>query len=293
MEQWEGVTEFVAVAEQSSFTLAAQKLSTSVAQVSRKISKLEQRLSVKLLLRTTRKVTLTDAGKVYYQHCRHLVDGLEFAEQAVTELQSTLKGKIKLTAPVTYGEQMLAPVLSEFLTIYPEVELDFHLSNQKLDMLEHGFDLAIRLGHLGDSTYIAKRLGSRQMHVCASPDYIEKHGEPRALLELSQHQCLIGNHPYWRFIENGHKRQLSVEGRMTCDSGRVLINAALNGIGIVQLPDYYVHQHMATGKLVELLTDFRDTKEGIWALYPNNRYLSSKVRLLIDFLAERLSIYSN
>ncbi|MBD1555912.1 LysR family transcriptional regulator [Vibrio sp. S9_S30] len=291
MDQWEGVTEFVAVAEQESFTLSAQKLSTSVAQVSRKIARLEKRLAIKLLLRTTRRVTLTDAGKVYYQHCRHLVDGLEFAEEAVTELQTTLKGKIKLTAPVTYGEQMLAPLLNEFLVEYPEVELDFHLSNQKLDMLEHGFDLAIRLGHLGDSTYIAKRLGVRQMHVCASPAYLEQFGEPRSLIELSQHQCLIGNHPYWRFIENGHKRQLSVEGRMKCDSGRVLIDSALKGIGIVQLPDYYVHPYMATGELVELLTDFRDTKEGIWALYPNNRYLSSKVRLLIDFLTDRLSAY--
>ncbi|MGF1763016.1 LysR substrate-binding domain-containing protein [Aliivibrio kagoshimensis] len=289
MANWEGVSEFVSVAETESFTAAAKKLDTSVAQISRKVSALEDRLAIKLLNRTTRRVSVTEAGQTYYQHCRQVLDGLEQAERAVSNLQSTPQGKIKITAPVTYGEQQIAPLLNQFMEKHPQLELHFQLSNQQFDLVEQGFDLAIRLGRLHDSSMMAKRLSSRRIHVCASPDYIERYGEPYTLSELRQHNCLIGAKDYWRFIESGKERSIRIKGSIHSNSGKALTDAALKGIGIVQLPDYYVQSYLESGQLIDLLSAFQEEREGIWALYPNNRHLSPKVRMLVDFLAEKLA----
>ncbi|OCH17212.1 LysR family transcriptional regulator [Aliivibrio sp. 1S165] len=289
MIDWEGVTEFVAVAEAQSFTGAARALETSVAQISRKVAALEDRLSIKLLIRTTRKVSVTEAGQTYYQHCRHLVEGLKQADRAITELNATPQGRLKITSSVTYGEQLIAPLLSDFMLMYPQLELELVLSNQTFDLIEQDFDLAIRLGRLTDSTMMAKRLSSRQVRVCASPGYIEKYGEPHTLSELSQHNCLIGSLPVWRFIENKKEKSVRVKGSVHCNSGAALTNAALKGLGIVQLPDFYVQESMDKGELVEILAPYREPKEGIWAVYPNNRHLSTKVRLLVEFLAKELA----
>jgi DNA-binding transcriptional LysR family regulator len=286
---WEGVTEFVAVAEAQSFTGAAKALDTSVAQISRKVAALEERLSIKLLIRTTRKVSVTEAGQTYYQHCRHLVEGLKQADRAITELNATPQGRLKITSSVTYGEQLIAPLLSDFMLMYPQLELELVLSNQTFDLVEQDFDLAIRLGRLSDSTMMAKRLSSRQVRVCASPAYIEKYGEPHTLSELSQHNCLVGSLPIWRFIENKKEKSVRVKGSVHCNSGAALTNAALKGLGIVQLPDFYVQESMDKGELVEILVPYREPKEGIWAVYPNNRHLSTKVRLLVEFLAKELA----
>ncbi|MBB1312705.1 MULTISPECIES: LysR substrate-binding domain-containing protein [Aliivibrio] len=289
MINWEGVTEFVAVAEAQSFTGAAKALETSVAQISRKVAALEERLSIKLLIRTTRKVSVTEAGQTYYQHCRHLVEGLKQADRAITELNATPQGRLKITSSVTYGEQLIAPLLSDFMLMYPQLELELVLSNQTFDLVEQDFDLAIRLGRLSDSTMMAKRLSSRQVRVCASPAYIEKYGEPHTLSELSQHNCLVGSLPIWRFIENKKEKSVRVKGSVHCNSGAALTNAALKGLGIVQLPDFYVQESMDKGELVEILVPYREPKEGIWAVYPNNRHLSTKVRLLVEFLAKELA----
>ncbi|QIA62654.1 LysR family transcriptional regulator [Vibrio astriarenae] len=289
MSQWEGITEYVAVVEEHSFTNAALRLNTSVANVSRRINALEERLGIKLLVRTTRKVSVTEAGAIYYQHCKPLVEGLSNAELAVNQLQVSPKGRIKMTAPVTYGEQVIAPLMHEFLMTYPHVDLDLVLSNQKQDLVEEGFDLAIRLGRLDDSSMMARKLRDRHMFVCASPDYIQQYGEPYSLSELKHHNCLQGSTQYWRFDDRGNERLIQIKGRMQCNSGYALLNAALKGLGIVQLPDYYVQPYLASGELVEALTDYRGNKEGIWALYPQNRMLTSKVRTLIDYLAAKVS----
>ncbi|MDN2481846.1 LysR family transcriptional regulator [Vibrio agarivorans] len=289
MSQWEGVIEYVAVVEEQSFTKAATRMRTSVANVSRRVNSLEERLEVKLLSRTTRKVTVTEAGATYYQHCKPLVEGLNNAELAVNQLQLTPKGSIKMTAPVTYGEQVIAPLMHDFLMEYPSLELELVLSNQKQDLVAEGFDLAVRLGRLDDSTMMAKKLRDRHMFVCASSEYIKQYGEPHSLSELKYHNCLQGSTQYWRFDERKIERLVQIRGRMQCNSGYALLNAALKGLGIVQLPDYYVQPYLASGELVELLTDYRGNKEGIWALYPQNRMLTSKVRTLIDYLSAKLS----
>ncbi|ART79193.1 LysR substrate-binding domain-containing protein [Oceanisphaera avium] len=285
---WEGVSEFVAVVERASFTQAAQQLQVSTAHVSRQVSALEARLGIKLLYRTTRTVSVTEAGQQYYQHCRVALDGLEEAQHQLTQRQAEPQGKLKITAPVTFGENTLAPLINDFLKLYPKLDIQLHLTNQQLDLVAEGYDLALRLGKLADSSMMAKRLGGRTQYVCASPEYLKAHGRPLHITDLEQHNCLLGNLDYWRFQEQGQARKVSVRGNLRANSGWVLLDAALKGIGVVQLPDYYLRDALAHAHLVALLNEFTPADDGIWALYPHNRHLSPKVRLLLDFFSQRL-----
>lgn len=296
--RWDGISEFVYVSEYESFTRAAKELGVSTAHVSRQISALEKRLAIKLLYRTTRKVSLTEEGRVFYQHCRGVLDGLDAAEQAVSHLQSKPQGRIKLTAPMTYGEQQLLPLINDFMVQYRDIEVTAFLSNQKVDLIEGGYDLAIRIGKLSDSTMMARKLSRRTNFVCAAPAYLEKHGIPHTLNELSQHNCLLGTRDYWHFIETDkeasqeedRERNLQVSGTVQYNSGHSLVDAALKGLGIVQLPDYYVQRHLESGELVSLLDNYREPEESIWAIYPHNRHLSPKIRLLVDYLVGQLQL---
>jgi DNA-binding transcriptional LysR family regulator len=287
--KWEGISEFVHVAETESFTKASKKMAISTAQVSRQISALEVRLDTKLFYRTTRKVSLTEEGRIFYQHCRSVLDGLDEAERAISNLQSRPHGKIKLTAPTTYGEQKIMPLVNDFVKKYSDVEVYANLSNQKIDLVEEGYDLAIRLGKLPDSTMMAKKLGKRTNYLCASPAYLNQYGVPHSLSELSKHSCLLGTLDYWHFSDAGKEKNIRVTGRLRYNSGYSLVDAALKGLGIVQLPDYYVQAHLQNGQLISLLDNMRELDEGIWALYPHNRHLSPKIRLLVEYLSEHIT----
>lgn len=282
--QWQGISEFVAVAETQSFTGAGEKLGLSTAQISRQVSALEQRLNIKLLYRTTRKVSVTQEGQLFYQHCRSVLDGLHAAEDAISNLRSRPQGKIKLSAPVTYGEQVILPLANDFMLVHPDIEVEAVLSNQRVDIIEQGFDIAIRIGHLSDSSMMAKTLTKRSNHLCASPHYIEQQGKPTTLAELNQHQCLLGTLDHWRFGSGENEKQLRVSGRARYNSGFALVDAALKGLGVVQLPDYYVAQYIANGQLVELLPNLKTESEVISVLYPHNRQLSPKIKLFVDYL---------
>ena len=288
MFAWEGVTEFVAVAETESFTQAAKRLGISTAQVSRQVSALEARLATKLFHRTTRKVSVTETGQIYFQHCRQVLDGLEEAERTITNFQSAPRGKLRITAPVTYGEKTIAPLVNDFVLRYPELELELNLTNRTLDLVAEGYDLAVRMGTLESSTLMARRLATRSQYVCASPQYLASHGTPHSLSELENHNCLQGNQDHWRFQENNKAKSLRIKGNITCGSGWALLDAASKGVGIVQLPDYYVQPHLDSGQLVALLTQYQQPDEGIWAVYPHNRHLSPKVRFLLDHLTQSL-----
>ncbi|AZR40832.1 MULTISPECIES: LysR substrate-binding domain-containing protein [Marinobacter] len=290
MHRWEGVNEFVAVAETESFTRAAKRLEVSTAQVSRQISALEDRLSTRLFYRTTRRVSTTEAGQIYYQHCRQILDALEQAERSMTNMQLVPQGRLRLTAPVTYGEKSIAPLVNDFVLRYPELDVEMKLTNQQLDLVAEGYDLAVRLGKLDDSSLMARRLASRTLYVCASPAYLAVHGTPHSLSELEQHNCLQGNLGYWRFQDAGHPRNVRIRGNVRCDSGRALLDAALKGVGIVQLPDYYVGPALEAGTLVPLLTHYQEDDDGIWAVYPHNRHLSPKVRMLLDYFVDSLGV---
>jgi DNA-binding transcriptional LysR family regulator len=287
--QWDGISEFVHVAETESFTLASKQLALSTAQVSRQVKNLEERLNVKLFYRTTRKVSLTAEGNVFFQHCRAVLDGLDAAERAVTNLQSKPQGKVRLTAPVAYGEKIIVPLLNNFVNLFPEIEIDSYLSNQTIDLVDERFDLAIRLGVLKDSTMMAKKLANRRNYVCASPAYLEKYGMPDSLSELNQHNCLLGTLDYWNFKEAGKVKSIRPGGSIRVNSGFGLLDAALKGIGIVQLPEFYVEEYIRSGDLIPLLNVLQIQNEGIWAVYPQNRHLSPRIRILVDYLTEQLS----
>ena len=289
MLPWDGVVEFVAVAQTESFTQAASRLGISTAQVSRQVSQLENRLTTKLFYRTTRKVSLTEEGAVYFRHCRQVLDGLEEAERAISSLHQSPQGLIRMTAPVTYGERFVMPIVLNFMEKYPQVEVICELTNKQLDLVDGSYDLAIRLGRLADSSLVAKRLTSRRQYVCASPAYLQQYGVPQTLADLNQHHCLIGTNSHWHFDEQGKEKVIKVQGRLQCSSGLTLLDAALRGMGVVQLPGYYVNEAIKQGQLVVVLASFQQAKEGIWALYPQNRHLSAKVRLLVDMLSEQLA----
>ncbi len=284
MQRWEGIQEFVAAAETRSFTKAGERLGTSTAQVSRLIAALERRLNIKLLNRTTRKVSLTEAGQVYYQHCKPILEELAHADQLITELHDRPKGKLRITAPVTYGERIMAPMLNNFARIYPDLDIHTHFTNRVVDLVNEGFDLAIRLGQLSDDRIIAHRLGSRTLHTCASPAYLSRFGFPNTIGELKQHQCLLGTSDYWRFSESGQEYSVKLKGRLRYNSGHALIDAALKDLGVIQLPDYYVQSLLDEGRLLPVMKSVRVDDDAIWAVYPETRAVSTKVRLLLDFL---------
>ena len=288
MANWEGINEFVAVAELQSFSAAAKRLGLSTAQVSRQVVKLENRLGSKLLNRTTRVVALTDTGETFYRHCQPILEELNAAERVITDLQAKPTGKLMMTAPVTYGERIIAPVINDIAKAHPELEIHLHLTNQLVDLIHDGYDLAIRLGTLEDSSYIARRLGSRAWHMAASPDYLAKFGTPHSISELAKHQCILGTSDSWKFSRQGKPELVRVKARMRCNSGVAVIDAALKGLGIAQLPDYYVNPYLESGELVEVMPGYQIADEGIWAIYPSTRHLSPKVRLVIDALVEAL-----
>lgn len=286
---WEGIVEFEAVAQTRSFTLAATRLNTSGAQVSRKVASLERRLGVKLFNRTTRSVSLTEAGVLYYAKVSDALSLLSDADNAMSELQKAPTGLIKMTVPVAYGEAFIAPLVNQFLRRYPDVRIDCQFTNDRVDIVEQGIDVAIRIGALEDSTLVAKKLATRQLYVCGSPDYFLKYPPPSTPFELKNHQCLIGSQTQWRFRTDKKAIKLTVKGRARYNSGNALRDAALQGIGLVQLPEFYVQKNIASGELLEVLSESRDEREGVWALFPASKNMALPVRSLVDYLASRLA----
>ena len=217
-----------------------------------------------MFYRTTRNVSLTQEGAVFYQHCRQVLDALEQAQRAVTSLQAKPQGHIHLMAPVNFGEKVILPIVSDFSMKYPDITVQAHLTNQQVDMLDGHYDLAIRIGKLKDSTLMVKRLASRKSYVCASPDY-------------------------WRFYSNKKMTNLRVDGNLPFNSGVALVAAAIKGIGLVQLHEYYVKQYLDNQQLVSVLEHVLIPDEIVWAVYPHNRQLSPKIKYLIDYIVENIS----
>ena len=288
MNRWEGLDEFVAVAECGQFTAAAERLSLSSSQISRQIARLEERLQTRLFYRSTRRVALTEAGHTFLQHCQRLQDAREEALRAVGDLNSEPKGLLRMTCAVAYGERFIVPLVTDFMVQHPQLRVDIELSNRTLDLLHDGLDLAIRLGRLQDSRLVAARLAPRQMYLCAAPSYLQRYGRPHSLSELSQHNCLIGSSDLWSFQTNGRDAGVRITGNWRCNSGQAVLDAALRGIGLCQLPDYNELEHLRSGALVSLLDNQQPPDTAVWALYPQQRHLSPKVRQLVDFLKQGL-----
>ena len=290
MSRWEGMDEFVAVVESGSFSLAAQRLRVSASHISRQVARLEERLQTRLLYRTTRKVSLTEAGQGFHERCLRLIEAREEAYNALDEFSQAPQGLLRMTCSVTYGERFVVPLVNRFMAQHPQLEVFIELSNRSLDLVHEGFDLAIRMGSLPDSSLVASRLAARRLHLCASPDYLARYGRPHTLSELSQHNCLVGSSDTWQFNDQGRAFSFKPHSNWRCNSGTAIVDATLQGLGLCQLPDYYVNELLATGHLVELLPQYQPPDAAVWAVYPQRRYVLPRVSLLIEHLRQGLAL---
>lgn len=282
---------FAQVVEEKSFSGAARRLGLSKAAVSRQVAALEDALGSQLLNRTTRRLSLTEAGLVLYEHCARIAAEAEAAERAAANLSAAPRGLLKVNAPMSFGQLHLAPALAAFLARYPEVELEVTLNDRYVNLIEEGFDLAVRIGRLEDSSLIARRLAGARQILCAAPAYLARRGAPDAPLALKDHDCLLYSYQRspneWRFKGPRGEERVRVQGRFTANNGDVLRQAALDGLGVALLPSFIVGPDLRSGALTELLTAYRPPELGVHAVYPASRHLSPKVRRLVDFLAAR------
>jgi len=288
MSRWDGIDEFTAVAEQASFSGAAKRLGLSTSAVSREIARLEDRLQTRLLHRTTRRVELTDAGREFLARCRRLIDERDEALAAIQPDDHAPRGLLRMTCSVSYGERFIAPAVNAFARQYPELRIELDLDNRLRDMVGEGYDLAIRFGHLTDSRLMARKLASRTLILCASPEYLERRGAPRDLSEITSHDTLTGSSPQWRFTESGREISMTPHSRWRCNSGTAVMDAALQGLGLCQLPDFYVKDALKAGDLVAVLDSHRPPDEGVWAVHPHPRHVPPRVRAMIDWLQKNL-----
>lgn len=285
MGSWDGIDSFIAVCETESFSAAAARLGVSTSHISREVARLEDRLQVRLLYRTTRRVSVTDAGRAFLERCRRLVEEREEAFAAVSESDGAPRGHLRLTCSIAYGERFIVPLVNRFLLDHPQLSVSIDLTNRVVDLVGEGFDLAVRTGtSLNDSRLIAVRLTSRRRHLCAAPAYLDRRGVPAALADLPAHTCLMGTAEIWQFAAEGRTLEFRPSGNWRCNSGFAVLDAARQGLGLCQLPDFYVESDLAAGTLVSLLEQHRPADEGIWAVYPHRRHLSPKVSLLVDYL---------
>jgi len=289
MQSWEGLDAFVAIAETGTFTRAANRLGVSISQVSREINRLEERLGTQLLVRNTRHVALTESGRLFEQRCRQLIDDREAAFDSVTSGKDVIKGLIRLTCAVAYGERTITPIIGRFVAENPGIRVDINLTNRVLDLVADGIDLGVRTGEVADVRLDRVQLGSRSLHVCAAPAYIERHGAPATVSDLNAHACLLGTAQRWQFKTSGREHQIVPQGRWRCNSGFAVLDAAVQGLGICQLPDFYVRNHLRDGTLVELLADERPSDQAIWALFAKRSPQRWRITALIEFLQANVS----
>jgi len=276
---------FVRVVELGGITAAANDLSIPKSTVSRQVARLEDRLGARLLDRTTRSVRPTEVGGAYFERCVRILADIEEAEAEVASQQLRPRGTLRLTGPLTFGRMYLGDMLASFMARYPEVELVVDLSDRMIDLVEEGFDVAIRVGVLPDSSLIARRLGPLRMVVAASPAYLQAHGTPQSVDELRDHEALRYAYtpPHWSF---GPDQTVPVKGRLESNNGEVLKAAAIAGQGILFSPRFIVDDALNDGRLVTLLDGEARPRGGVYALYPHHRHLSAKVRALVDHAVE-------
>ena len=260
--------------------------------VSRRVSQLERRLGSRLLHRTTRRLTLTDAGRNFYQRAVQILAELDEAEQSVAAEDRELRGTIRLAAPLTFGLRHLSGAITEFLNAHPAIELLLDLNDRNINLIEEGFDLAVRIGELQDSTLVARRLGVSRAVTCASRTYLERHGEPRHPEELRGHIGLqyshVGYRQHWRYeTPEGETVHAQPQIRIRANNGEALACAAVAGLGITAGPTFILGSYLKDGSLIRIMTNYRQRALGIYALYPPGRMLPRRIRIFSDFLAER------
>jgi len=292
MDSIQAMRTMLMVVDQGSFTAAAERLDLSTALVSKYVRQLEQQLGARLLNRTTRSMHLTETGQAYVERARQLLAEFDELEAAIQDRQAAPRGTIRLSAPVSFGELCLAPILADYLRQYPEVSIELHLTDRFVNLIEEGVDLAVRIARLEDSSMIARRLSATRVVVCASPDYLTANGAPEAPPDLGRHPCILDRNfrtpSRWPFVQDGALFEVEVSGRFSVNGARCARTIALAGAGIARIPSYAIEADLAEGRLIELFADLAPEELGIYAIYPQHRYLAAKVRMLIDLVGLRL-----
>jgi DNA-binding transcriptional LysR family regulator len=293
MDVLDGMRAFRAVVVSGSFAAAARSLAITTAWVSKRVAQLEDHLGTQLLVRTTRRIALTDAGRIYFDRCAQLLDDLDEAERSVVDLQASPRGRLRITAPMSFGLLRIAPLLPEFHDRHPEVELDVVFNDRYVDLLEEGVDVAVRVGaQLEDSSLVARRIASGDRVLCASAAYLRKHGAPRHPCELAKHACLrysLHSTPgKWTFEGPDGKTTVDVGGRLQINNSVALGVAAVAGVGILLTPDFVVADDLAKGRLRPILPKFKPSGYVVFAVSPPTRFATPKVRAFVDLLERGL-----
>jgi DNA-binding transcriptional LysR family regulator len=294
MDRLTAMQVFAQVVESGSFVRAAERLHMSTSACSRHVSELEAHLGTRLLNRTTRKLSLTESGQGFHERTVQLLSDLEEAEQLAAQSATAPRGTLKLTCSLNFGVRHLAPAMADFLSRHAQVKFDISVSDRIVDLIEDGYDMALRIGSVGSANLVARRLGQMRAMLCASPAYIAARGMPRTPQDLLRHNCFTyANVPHpgqWRFSSRGGGEEVvQVSGNVHANNGDMLCALAVRGVGIVNEPDFIVGPDIKAGRLVPLLPGYEGVTADIWAVYPSRRHLSAKVRSFVDFLAERFA----
>ncbi|WP_444893754.1 LysR family transcriptional regulator [Microbulbifer sp. TRSA001] len=290
METIAAIPIFVTVAETGGFSPAAKLLGISKSAVSKRVTQLELQLGVKLLHRTTRKLSLTEAGEHFYEHARIAYKSAKDAQDAVLQLQGEPRGRLRINAPMSFGRLHLAPLIPVFMKRYPEISIDMVLDDKVVDLVGEGFDIAIRGGDLPDTSLIARKLAPLKSVLCASPAYLKEFGEPTELEQLSAHNCLIFTYSRdvkeWGFIKDNHLHTIEVKGNYQVNNSEALREALLQGVGIGRLPTFVAGPDIEAGKLIPLFEEYQMPAKSIYAVFPERQFMPAKVRAFIDFAIE-------
>jgi DNA-binding transcriptional LysR family regulator len=291
MDRLTSMEVFVRVVDCESFAGAAAAMKLSRGMVSKHVLALEERLGVRLLNRTTRTLSLTEAGAGFYERCRQIVQDAAEADRAASSLQSEPRGDLRVNAPMTFGTMHLAPAIPDFLARFPDVSVDLVLNDRIVDLIDEGFDVAIRIARMPDSSLIARKLAPCCVVLCAAPSYLEQYGTPQSPADLGNHHCLIyslAQSPReWQLLGPNGPLTIRVNGPLRANNGQALMDAALNGLGILMVPTFIAGRQLNDGTLVPILNDFTPRPLTINAVYPHNRHLSAKVRAFVDYMVSR------
>ncbi|OOZ44382.1 LysR family transcriptional regulator [Solemya velum gill symbiont] len=292
MDRFDNMDTFVRVVEAGTISGAAERMGIAKSAVSRRLKELEAHLNAQLFHRTTRKMNLTDTGRAYYHQCVRILDDVLEAEIATSDAHGTLKGKLKIALPTSFGLLHMGPAINDFARTHPDIEFDLDFNDREVDLIQEGFDLAIRIANLPDSSLIARRLTPIRTLLCASPEYLKQEGTPQSPQELSGHQCLVYTLvPDYDYLQltgpDGKLVRIRVSPYMKASAGEYLKDAALAGLGIILVPSFIAHKEIEEGRLVPILSDYESKQFDAYAIYPQTRHLSKRVRTFVDFLVKR------
>jgi DNA-binding transcriptional LysR family regulator len=294
MDRWQAMEAFVRVVEAGSFVAAAERLKISTSSLSRLVAELEQHLGARLLNRTTRRLSVTEIGQSYYERCVTLLADVAEAEAIAGQAAIQPRGTVKITCSHGMAELHVAPAIAGFVERYPDVKFDLAVADRLVDLVEEGFDLAIRVGPVGSDRLVARRLSTTQLVLCAAPGYLARRGGPESLADLSRHDTLTYAYSstprLWRVIDStGKAHEVKVSGSLHANSGEALRAAAIAGLGLIYEPDLLLAEALRRGELVRVLPDYTGVISDIWGVYPSRRHLSLKVRLFVDHIAQTLA----